>query len=172
MATLHLASAQDIAKAQKLTQMVEAGDLPKPPGLQGKVNTCANPKCSKQTMLARFYIPQIGYCCEACFDEWRLTPVWCDTHASDVHITRHYVPLGLFEIPDKTPAIAPQPSPAPRSEAKLPLPKKEPSASEKACRRMSESKGHWDAMWQAQQRWHEARNAGEARQDAKVKAAA
>lgn len=72
----------------------------------------------------------------------------------------------------KTSAGARQASPEPARAPKLHPPKKEPSKAERACRRLSESKGHWDAMWQAQQRWHEARKAGEAKRDSNVVEAA
>jgi hypothetical protein len=105
MATLHLDTKASKAKAATITQMVEEGTKAQPPALKGKMNECA--KCGKETPLARYYIPRVGYSCEACWDTWRTTPQWCDTHASDVHRGCYYVPLGLFDLLDKAPTVAP-----------------------------------------------------------------
>lgn len=102
MAILHLASKVDIAKAQSITQAIEDGRLPKPPALEGKLNQCANAKCGKMTLLARFYIPRVGYCCRVCFDDWRTTPVWCNTRADDVHRGRvHTIPQCILDAEAK-----------------------------------------------------------------------
>jgi hypothetical protein len=96
MATAFLASVEDLARARNIEAAIACGDLPEPPALQGKANECAN--CHKMTIFARFYIPQVGYGCEACFDDWRTTPVWCSTRADDVHIGRiHVVPQCVID---------------------------------------------------------------------------
>jgi ribosomal protein S27AE len=100
MATLHIASKADKAKAGEIEAMIDNGELPHPPALDGKANTCA--KCGKTTLLARFYIPGVGWSCEKCFDDWRTTPVWCSTRASDVHIgCVHIIPQCVIDADDK-----------------------------------------------------------------------
>jgi len=112
MATLFITSTVNKAKAEHLLQRIEDGTLPKPPALQGKANECA--RCHKMTMFARFHIPQVGYGCEACFDDWRTTPVWCDTRADQVHRGRfHIIPQCVIDAEVKqsapqTPQDAPQ----------------------------------------------------------------
>lgn len=113
MATAYIPSKQDKAKAQQITQMVEDGTKATPPALKGKVNTCS--KCGKETMLARFYIPRVGYSCESCFDDWRTTPVWCDTRASDVHVGRvHVIPQCVIDAEAKSAPQTPQDAPKTR----------------------------------------------------------
>jgi len=100
MATLFINSTVNKAQAEHLLQRIEDGTLPKPPALQGKANECA--RCHKMTMFARFHIPQVGYGCEACFDDWRTTPVWCSTRADQVHRGRfHIVPQCVIDAETK-----------------------------------------------------------------------
>lgn len=153
MATYLIASKADKAKARKITQMIEDGTKAQPPALEGKLNECANPKCGKSTVLARFYVPRVGHCCKQCFDEWRLTPVWCDTCAGDVHRGRFHVALGIFEeAPSKTPTAAP----AHRSDTKT-----TPDWVSTQVAKIKAQRGAESLATEA--RWHEMRRQREAR---------
>lgn len=166
MGRLYIASAVDKAKSEHLLQAVNEGRLPKPPAGTQTRNICE--LCQSATIL-RYYVKSRGWCCESC---WQL-PTICTTRASNCHQTfAPYEPRNFDYLDEHKPAGVPQTAPAPRSDAKQQTTRKEPSTAERNCRRLSESKGHWDAMWQAQQRWHEARRAGEAKRNAFVRAAA
>lgn len=169
MATLHIASAADKAKAQRIGDLIDNGTKCKPPELQGKANECA--KCHKMTMFARFYIPKIGYCDQECFDDWRTTPAWCSTRADEVHVGRvHIPPIGIFDLYNdayakrqasanvKSSAAAERPQDGPRDAQPA---SHEQSWVERRVAQIKDIRGRESC--DSEQRWHDARNAGYAK---------
>ncbi len=156
MAIAFIASVEDLARARNIEAAIASGDLPEPPALQGKANECAN--CHKMTVFARFYIPRVGHCCEACFDEWRTTPVWCSTRADDVHIGRvHTPPTGLFELYDE--AYLKRQISTTENADNAPVARcsaQDDAYLDKAaqvCRKIANSDKQYDAMREAEKRW-------------------
>jgi len=153
MGTAFIPSKQDKANASKVMAAIDAGQMPHPPALHGKVNECA--KCGKGTMLARYYIPQVGYSCETCWTDWRTTPAWCDTRASDVHLGRwHIIPQCVIDAEAKSAPVTPQGSRSAKS-------------TEITCdwvskqvAKINDDRGKESIA--TEKRWHDARNMGEA----------
>lgn len=163
MATAFITSSQDKAKAQRITALIDNGELPKPPEGTQKRNVC---QLCQSTTLLRYYVPKTGYCCQACFDDWRTTPVWCSTRADDVHRGRvHIIPQCIID------AEAKQNSPQTRQDTR--------SAKSGDCGdnwvadRVAQIKRQRGAESIAsEERWHAERDEGYARRNAELKAKA
>jgi len=105
MAKLYISSKEDKAKAQRLEAAIDNGDLPRPPAGTQSRNVCEI--CHAATVL-RYYIRAHGWCCGACFDDYRIAPGWCNTRADQVHRGRfHIVPQCVIdaESASNTPVV-------------------------------------------------------------------
>jgi len=105
MATLYISSVEDLARARDIEARIISGDLPEPPASkQQKRNQCD--KCHTDTIL-RYYVERVGWVCADC--KWPTPISICTTRADKVHRGRfHIAPVGLFELYDaEHPAVAP-----------------------------------------------------------------